>query len=120
MSYESLDFYKRNAERYSQLSHEYTHSVYTNTSHAELTGDLDMLRHLITLSPGKRSLDAGCGAGARDVYLLWQQGYDAYGVDAVEENIHIARESHPEIASRVQVADRLLQEKCRALLATFP
>ena len=108
MANQVFEFYKRNAARYSQLSHEYTHSVYTAASHAGLNGDLDLLWHLTTLSEGKRALDAGCGAGARDVYLLWEQGYDVYGVDAVEENIQVARETHGEIARRVQVAD--LQE----------
>ena len=55
--------------------------------------------------PSSRGLDAGCGAGARDVFLLWQKGYDIHGIDAVEENILEAHRMHPEIARRVSVAD---------------
>ena len=54
---------------------------------------------------GKRGLDAGCGAGARDVHLLYTWGYDVYGIDAVEENISQGRELHPEIADKLSVAD---------------
>jgi ubiquinone/menaquinone biosynthesis C-methylase UbiE len=108
MTNHALDFYKQNSHRYSQLSHEYTHSVYTNSSHDALRGDMDLLNHLVGLTPGKHCLDAGCGAGARDVHLLWSKGYDVYGIDAVEENIELARKTHPEIARRVQIAD--LQE----------
>ena len=35
-------------------------------------------------------------------------GYDIYGIDAVEENISLGRELHPEIANKISVAD--LQE----------
>jgi SAM-dependent methyltransferase len=52
-----------------------------------------------------RGLDAGCGAGARDVHLLHTRGYDAYGIDAVEENISLGRELHPDIADKLSVAD---------------
>ena len=53
----------------------------------------------------KRGLDAGCGAGARDVLHAWSLGYDVTGVDSIEENIQAARDLHPEIADRVLVAD---------------
>ena len=33
-------------------------------------------------------------------------GYDIYGIDAVEENISLGRELHPEIADKLSVADR--------------
>ena len=39
------------------------------------------------------------------MYFYWQNGYDIYGVDAVDENILEARRLHPEIADRVEVAD---------------
>ena len=39
------------------------------------------------------------------MYFYWQNGYDIYGIDAVEENILEARRLHPEIADRVEVAD---------------
>ena len=108
MASDSLDFYRQHAERYAQLSHEFIHSVYTDGSHPALKGDMDLLNRLMELAPGQRGLDAGCGAGARDVHLLWSRGYDMSGLDAVAENIQVARELHPEIADRVQVAD--LQE----------
>ena len=57
------------------------------------------------LTPGRRGLDAGCGAGARDVHHFWFSGYDIFGIDAVQENIRSAKELHPEIADRVSVAD---------------
>ena len=105
MQFDSLDFYKEHAQRYSQLSHEFAHSVYTGSSHPSLKGDTDLLNRVIDLTPGNRGLDAGCGAGARDVHLLHTWGYDVYGVDAVEENISLGKELHPEIADKLQVAD---------------
>jgi SAM-dependent methyltransferase len=105
MQFDSLDFYREHAQRYSQLSHEYTHSVYTAASHPALAGDLDLHKRVVELASGKRGLDAGCGAGARDVYLLYTWGYDVYGIDAVEENISLGKALHPEIADRLRVAD---------------
>ena len=105
MQIDSLEFYREHAQRYSQLSHEYTHSVYTDSSHSALNGDMDLLNRVVELASGKRGLDAGCGAGARDVYLLHTWGYDAYGIDAVEENISLGKELHPEIADKLSVAD---------------
>ena len=43
MQFDSLDFYREHAGRYSQLSHEFTHSVYTGSSHPALRGDMDLL-----------------------------------------------------------------------------
>ena len=105
MQFDSLEFYREQAQRYSQLSHEYTHSVYNNASHPALNGDMDLLNRATELASGRRGLDAGCGAGARDVYLLHTRGYDAYGIDAVEENISLGKEQHPEIADKLSVAD---------------
>ena len=105
MQFDSLEFYREHAQRYSQLSHEYTHSVYTNSSHPAVNGDRDLLNRVAELASGKRGLDAGCGAGARDVYLLHTWGFDAYGVDAVEENISLGKELHPEIAENLSVVD---------------
>ena len=102
----SESFYRRNAQRYAEVSHNFIQSVYTDMSHPLLGGDADLMDRLTELVPlGSRGLDAGCGAGARDVYFYWQRGYDIYGVDAVEENILEARRLHPEIADRVEVAD---------------
>lgn len=102
----SESFYRRHAQRYAEVSHGFIQSVYTNASHPALKGDTDLIDRLQELVPaGARGLDAGCGAGARDVFFYWQKGYDIYGVDAVEENIREARRLHPEIAERVSVAD---------------
>ena len=102
----SESFYRRHAQRYAEVSHNFIQSVYTDMSHPLLRGDSDLMDRVLELVPqGSRGLDAGCGAGARDVYFYWQNGYDIYGVDAVEENILEARRLHPEIADRVEVAD---------------
>ena len=102
----STDFYRAHAKRYAQVAHEFIQSVYTNTSHPGLTSDLDLMVRLKELiPPGGRGLDAGCGAGARDVVYYWRDGYNIVGVDVLEENIRVAQELHPEIADRVSVAD---------------
>ena len=102
----SESFYKDHAQRYAEVSHNFIQSVYTNVSHPALKSDMDLIERLQEMVPaGSRGLDAGCGAGARDVFFYWQKGYDIYGVDAVEENIVEARRLHPEIAERVSVAD---------------
>ena len=102
----SESFYRRHAQRYAEVSHNFIQSVYTEASHPLLGGDRDLMDRILELVPrGSRGLDAGCGAGARDVYFYWQNGYDIYGVDAVDENILEARRLHPEIADRVEVAD---------------
>ena len=102
----SKDFYSAHAQRYAQVAQEFIQGVYTNSSHPGLTSDLDLMVRLKELiPPGGRGLDAGCGAGARDVLYYWRDGYDIVGVDVVEENIQVAKELHPEIADRVSVAD---------------
>ena len=102
----SESFYRDHARRYAEVSHNFIQSVYTDVSHPALNSDLDLIERLQELvTAGSRGLDAGCGAGARDVYFYWQKGYDIYGVDAVEENVAEARRLHPEIAERVSLAD---------------
>jgi SAM-dependent methyltransferase len=101
----SLDFYRDHAQDYARVSHDFLDQQYTDPSHPQMSNDHDLLARLKTLIPGKKGLDAGCGAGARDVFLLWQEGYDMLGVDAVPENIQEAARRHPEIADRVSVAD---------------
>ena len=102
----SESFYRRHAQRYAEVSHNFIQSVYIEASHPMLGGDRDLMDHVRALvPPGSRGLDAGCGAGARDVYFYWQNGFDIFGVDAVEENILEARRLHPDIADRVEVAD---------------
>ena len=102
----SNEFYSRHARRYSQVTHEFIQSVYSNVSHPGLTGDMAVIERMRELiQPQSRGLDAGCGAGARDVFFYWQSGYDVWGFDAVEENILMAKEMHPEISERVSVED---------------
>ena len=102
----SNDFYSAYAQRYAQVADEFVQSVYTNSSPPGLTSDLDLMVRLKELIlPGERGLDAGCGAGARDVVYYWRDGYDIVGVDVVEENIRVAKKLHPEIADRVSVVD---------------
>lgn len=105
MSDYSEKFYQKYADRYAEVAHQYLQSVYVKSSHPALQGDTDLHDRLKEITPGKKGLDAGCGAGARDVYQFWKAGYDMWGVDAVEENIDLARQLHPEIADRVQTHD---------------
>lgn len=101
----SASFYRVHAHRYSEVAHSFGQSVYVDSSQAWLANDWDLLERAERLAPGRNALDAGCGAGARDVFRLWIDRFDAFGVDAVEENIEVTRGLHPEIADRVSVAD---------------
>ncbi len=77
-----------------------------STTHPELKDDLDFMSRLKELAPrGAKGLDAGCGSGARDVFYYWRDGYDILGVDAIRENIDVAKTMHPEIADRVAFTD---------------
>jgi SAM-dependent methyltransferase len=105
MSDYSADFYRKHARRYAEIAHQYLQSVYVAASHPDLKGDIALLERLKELAPGRRGLDAGHGAGARDVFYLWQDHYDMWGVDAIVENVDMAREMHPDIANRIQVHD---------------
>ena len=99
-------FYSSNAKRYSEVVHEYIQSVYSHVSHPGLTGDPAVRARMKELIPSQsRGLDAGCGAGARDVFLYWQDGYDIWGFDAVPENIQVAKDLHPEISDNLWVGD---------------
>merc|ERR1711976_596854 len=102
----SASFYATHSERYAQVAHEYLQSVYVMKSHPSLTGDLALQERLKELIPaGGKGLDAGCGAGARDVFKLYKEGYGMYGVDAIPENIQTALKWHPELKQRVSVHD---------------
>ena len=102
----SASFYAQYAERYAEVAHQYLQSVYIKSSHPVLTGDRALRERLKELTnPQGRGLDAGCGAGARDVYAFWSEGYDMWGIDVVPENIQVAHEWHPEIRERVSVHD---------------
>ena len=99
-------FYRSHAQRYAEVSHGFVQSIYIDSSHPSLKGDMCLMDRLQELFPaGARGLDAGCGAGARDVFSYWQKGYDIYGVDSIDENVEEARRLHPEVAQRVSVAD---------------
>lgn len=101
----STAFYRNHAKEYAQVSDQFLQSVYTKTSHTSLKHDWDLWDRLMQLAPGRRGLDAGCGAGARDVFHAWTDGYDVTGIDSIEENIQASRDLHPEIADRIFVAD---------------
>ena len=101
----STDFYRNHAQEYARVADQFLQSVYIKSSHDNLKHDWNLWDQLMLLAPGTRGLDAGCGAGARDVFHAWSQGYDVVGVDSVEENIQAARDLHPEISGRVSVAD---------------
>ena len=98
-------FYVQHASRYAKVAHEFLQSVYIESSDPGLKGDLDLQHRLKELIPGKCGLDAGFGAGARDVHAFWTEGYDIWGIDAVPENMAIANEWHPEIQNRLKVHD---------------
>ena len=98
-------FYRKYAQQYTSVSEEFRQSVYLKSSHPQLKHDWDLWDRLIELAPGRRGLDAGCGAGARDVFHGWQNGYDVTGIDAIPENIQAARDLHPEIGGHVLVAN---------------
>ena len=72
----SPEFYRSHAERYAQVSHEWIQGIYIESSHPALNGDFDLINSLKDLvAPNSRGLDAGCGAGARDVFLYSQDGH---------------------------------------------
>ena len=72
MQFDSLDFYKEHARRWTQLSNEFAHSVYTDSSHPSLQGDTekgdtDLLNRVIDLTPGNRGkASSRRSAGAPD------------------------------------------------------
>jgi SAM-dependent methyltransferase len=101
----STDFYVNHAQDYARVSDQFLQSIYSKTSHTALKHDWDLWDWLMRLAPGRRGLDAGCGAGAREVFHAWSEGYDVVGIDSVAENIEAARELHSEISDRVFVAD---------------
>ena len=107
----STAFYTRNAQRYAEVSHSFLQSMYVRSSHPGLKGDWDLMQRVQELVPdGSRGLDAGCGAGARDVFMYLHRGYDIYGVDVVEEK----RRRGPQAAPR----DRREGLPCGPPLAT--
>ena len=96
----SLDFHRERASEYAALR-----QVFANRSHPEFREDRDLYRRLAELSRPGPWLDCGCGAGALEMSYLAELGFEMYGLDAVPENIEIARRMRPELAGRLQVAD---------------
>ena len=102
---QSLDFYRHHSQEYARVSASFLESGYVDLSNPQIKGDADLTNWLMALAPGRRGLDAGCGSGAKEVHALCSQGYDVIGLDAVEENLQVAAELHPEIADRLYLAD---------------
>ncbi len=96
----SLEFYRERASEYAALR-----QVFTNRSHPAFGEDRDLYRRLAELATPGPGLDAGCGAGALEMSYLEELGFRMIGMDAVEENVFVARELRPELADRIRVAD---------------
>ena len=96
----SLEFYRERASEYAALR-----QVFANRSHPQFREDRDLYRRLAELATPGPGLDAGCGPGALEMSYLAELGFEMYGLDAVAENIEVARALRPEFAARLQVAD---------------
>ena len=96
----SLEFYRERAPEYAALK-----QVFANRSHPDFREDYDLYRRLAELAPPGPGLDAGCGPGALEMSYLAELGFEMHGLDAVAENIEVARSLRPEFAGRLQVAD---------------
>ena len=96
----SLEFYRERASEYAALR-----QVFANRSHPQFREDRDLYRRLAELATPGPGLDAGCGPGALEMSYMTELGFEMYGLDAVAENIEVARSLRPEFAHRLQVAD---------------
>ena len=96
----SLEFYRERALEYAALR-----QVFANRSHPQFREDRDLYRRLAELARLGPGTDAGCGAGALEMAYLAELGFDMFGLDAVPENIEVARRLRPEFSDRLQVAD---------------
>ena len=96
----SLEFYRERASEYAALR-----QVFANRSHPGFHEDRDLYRRLAELATPGLGLDAGCGPGALEMSYLDALGFEMYGLDAVAENIQVARSLRPEFADRLRVAD---------------
>ena len=96
----SLEFYRERASEYAALR-----QVFANRSHPAFREDRDLYRRLAELAPPGPGLDAGCGPGALEMSYLAELGFEMSGLDAVKENIEVARSLRPEFADRLRVAD---------------
>ena len=99
------DFYRRNAERYADVAGRCLQSVAIDSTHPRLTRDWDLIERLMQLAPGPKGLDAGCGAGARDVRRILDCGFDMTGIDTVREVVRVTHATYPELKERVLAAD---------------
>ena len=52
----SRKFYARYANRYAEVSHQFLQSIYIESSHPKLAGDMALIEHLKTPVPDKRGL----------------------------------------------------------------
>ena len=96
----SLEFYRERAREYAALR-----QVFANRSHPGFREDRDLYRRLAELAKPGPGLDAGCGPGALEMAYLAELGFEMFGLDAVAENIEVARGLRPEFAARLRVAD---------------
>ena len=96
----SLDFYRERASEYAALR-----QVFANRSHPEFREDRDLYRRLAELASPGPGLDAGCGPAALEMSYMEKLGFQMFGLDAVAENIEVARGLRPEFAGRLRVAD---------------
>lgn len=96
----SLDFYRERAAEYAEVR-----QVFANRSHPAFREDRDLYLRLAELARAGPGLDAGCGPGALEMAYMAELGFEMYGIDAVAQNIDIARQRRPEFAGRLQVAD---------------
>ncbi len=96
----SLEFYRERASEYADLR-----QVFANRSHPEFREDRDLYRRLAELASPGPGLDAGCGPGALEMSYLSDLGFEMFGLDAVAENIQVARSLRPELADRLRVAN---------------
>lgn len=101
----SADRYRSRADRYAEIAANPDWYSYTNPSHPALTDEMAVFTRLLELVPGPRALDLGCGASAHDMFNLTNSGYDVEGLDAIEENIAVAKRNHPELAAKLIVHD---------------
>lgn len=101
----SAEWYRQHAARYAQIAADPDWYTFLTHSHPKLTDELAVFDRLVELVPGKRGLDLGCGAGARDVFRMSSAGYDVQGLDAIEENIAVAKQLHPDLADKLSVHD---------------
>jgi ubiquinone/menaquinone biosynthesis C-methylase UbiE len=116
----SETFYRTHGRRYAEINDENRQYVWTSDERFRRDADLleDFMRLLkkdakgaspstFSTSSGQplRGLDAGCGAGARDLDVLCGKRFNAYGLDAVPENIRLSCQRKPHLTHRLLLHD---------------